>query len=241
MNSMTSLKSGDDKVGRRAMRLILVTEDAPLLHSLQSEPACHPELELLTVTERTDMLARLIGESSPDVVVLDMIAPTPDIIEQTKALATIAKVVFVSQRSTVDDVLQAIRAGARGFINRTTVGAMVAAINAVAEGKVVIEPSIAPSVVEDVSYLRHREASASAIHVERFTARELQILSLIAEGYTSKQIASQLGLGVRTVKAHVANTMSKMAAHSRSQAVAIAASQKLILMENHHHIACVDS
>lgn len=214
---------------RRSTRMLVVTRDSPLLYCLKSLLAPHPEIEVTAVTGDGDQIMKLAAELLPDIVIIDIVAPRFDVIKQIEVLASTTNVLLLGEQGTVNHVLQAFGAGVRGYLHRSMpIEQIVPAIKAVIGGKVVIEPSIAMSIAEHFSYLSPPAGNGWATGREKLTRRELQVLSLIAEGYRNKQIALELGLSVRTVKAHIANTLSKMGVHTRSQAVAAATRQKLV-------------
>lgn len=185
------------------------------------------QTQVTTVSCDNGKLVDLCRESLPDIVLIDVLEPEIDVIEQIKALAPATKIILLVGHSNPNDVLQCIAAGVSGYLCRSEpIEEMVPAIKAAIGGKVVIDPKIAIAVAERYAYTLPK--LNEAVGHESLTRRELEILRLVAAGYRDKQIALGLRLSPRTVKSHIANALSKMAVHSRSHAVAAAVKQKII-------------
>ena len=138
---------------------------------------------------------------------------------------------MLTGENDVNSCIHAFKAGVRGVLcHKAPAEQIPAAIKAVSEGKVVIEPSIANYIAEHFSYslLRNKQS----IIRDQLTDREIEILRLIGKGYKNRQIALELRLGERTVKAHVASILSKLGVQNRSQAIVAGVRQKLIQLGN---------
>lgn len=198
------LIADDHMVVREGLRAIL--ETAP---------------DLLPVGEATNgaEAVRLVQESTPDVVLMDLRMPGMDGIEAIRQIRAQHPDVQVVILTTYDDdeyIVRGLRAGARGYLLKDTGrNALFEAIRAAARGE-----SLLPSEVIDkvVAHLQGPQLSEPGM----LSTREGQVLALLAQGAANKEIALQLGISERTVKAHVTGIFNKLGASSRAEAVAIA-------------------
>jgi two-component system, NarL family, response regulator NreC len=172
---------------------------------------------------------RVIGEASdgrealaqaqkerPHVVVMDIGMPNLNGIEATRQICATTPdcaVVILSMHSDEGYVLRALKAGAKGYLLKESAeNDLIAAIRAVAAGKAYFSPAVSRMLVEDyVRQLQDREIEDS---YELLTTREREVLQLIAEGRSNKEIANQLNLSLYTVETHRGNLMEKLNLHT---------------------------
>ncbi len=160
---------------------------------------------------------RTIEDFSPDVAVLDIKMPEQSGIEVTRWVRVNAKSTGVLILTAYDDdpyIMAVLQAGANGYVLKTADASdIIQAVRSVYEGKSALDPEIARKVMAQVSGMRLDGP------VEKLTDRELDVLSLAAQGYTNKAIGVQLGISDRTVQGHLAKTFNKLQAASRTEAV----------------------
>ena len=208
---------------------VLIADD----HMVVREGLCailETASDLLPVGEATDgaEAVRLVQESAPDVVLMDLRMPSMDGIEairQIKARYPHVQAVILTTYDDDDDIVRGLRAGARGYLLKDTGrNALLEAIRAAARGE-----SLLPSEVIDkvVAHLQ----GPQPVEREMLSAREAQVLALLAQGSASKEIARRLGISERTVKAHITAIFNKLGASSRAEAVAIALRNGLLPAE----------
>jgi Response regulator containing a CheY-like receiver domain and an HTH DNA-binding domain len=159
---------------------------------------------------------QLAEEHSPDVVVMDVAMPTLNGIEAAARIATVrprTAIVILSMHSDESYVLRALKAGARGYLLKDSAEAdLIQAVRAVSDGKAFFSPAIGKLLVEDyVRQIRQRGVEDS---YELLTPRERELLQLLAEGQTTKEIAAALNLSPHTVDTHRGNLMQKLNLHS---------------------------
>ena len=151
----------------------------------------------------------------PDVVVMDIAMPRLNGIEATQQIADKApgaRVVILSMYITKQYVLRALRAGAAGYVLKQNSSAeLLLAIEAVSRGESFLSPSVSREVIDD--YLRRAEGDEALSEYDRLSAREREILQLIAEGHGTKEMAQLLKVSPRTVETHRANLMNKLGIH----------------------------
>ena len=201
----------DHSVVRRGLRMFL--EDDPTL---------------IIVGEASDgeEAVRLAREMRPDVVLMDLLLPKLDGIAATETIRReLPDTQVVALTSVLEDVsvVGAVKAGAIGYLMKNAdADELVSAIHAAAAGQVRLSPEASKRLVREVR---------SPQSPETLTQRETEVLRLLAEGNSNKQIARALGVTEQTVKTHVHNLLSKLGMLSRTQAALYAARLGLIPME----------
>ena len=173
--------------------------------------------EIIAVAEHT----------SPDIVVLDIRMPGVDGIEAARRLTAARPETGVVMLTAYDDrhfVVEAVRAGARGYVLKTRDAEhLLQAVRLVAEGNMVIDPDLVGTLAEELTTAQEGGRTA-----ETLTDRELEILQLLAFGYTNRDIGSRLFISPDTVKTHLEHIYQKLGASDRTAAVAEAMRRQLI-------------
>ncbi|MEJ2008798.1 MAG: response regulator transcription factor [Acidobacteriota bacterium] len=164
-------------------------------------------------------------ELRPDLVVLDIGMPVMTGIEaatEIRKSVPSAKLILLTVHTENRYILEALRSGIRGYVLKSrAAGELIEAIQEVLRGKIYLSPGISQTVVE--AYLQQ-----SAGESESLTRRELQVLQLVAEGKTTKEIATSLGVSVKTADSHRSNIMHKLNMHSVADLVRYAIRRGLV-------------
>ena len=152
----------------------------------------------------------------PDIVVIDITMPNLNGIEATRQIKKLnpeIKVLVLTVHINEEYIYQVLQAGASGYLlKESAVSDLISAINAVKKGDIFLSPSISKMIVKD--YVKHGEgASGDFDSINLLTGREREILQLIAEGRTNKQVAHLLELSVKTVDVHRSHIMEKLHIH----------------------------
>ena len=186
--------------------------------------------DLLPVGEAADgaEAVRLVEETAPDVVLMDLRMPGMDGIEAIRRIKAGHPGVQVVILTTYDDddyIVRGLRAGARGYLLKDTGRhVLFEAIRAAARGESLLPSGVVDKVVAHLQGPR-------PVKAETLSRRERQVLTLVAQGAANKEIALQLDISERTVKAHVTSVFNKLGASSRAEAVAIALRSGLLPSE----------
>ena len=153
---------------------------------------------------------------NPDVILMDIAMPIMDGLEATRRIKKDnrgIKILALTQYENKEYILSVIKSKADGYVPKRALGSeLIAAIRAVHKGESFLYPSAATVLIED--YLRHAEEPS-----EGLTDREREILKLIAEGYTSREIADMLFLSIKTVLGHRTKIMEKLDLHNRAELI----------------------
>jgi NarL family two-component system response regulator LiaR len=195
------------------VRLLIADDHAVVRQGLRLFLAWDPELDVVGEAADGIEAVRLAKELEPDVVLMDLLMPGLDGIAATAAIRReLPDTEVVALTSVVEDasVVDAVRAGAIGYLLKDTdADELRRAIKAAAAGQVQLAPAAAARLMREV------RAPASP---EALTAREIDVLRLVADGKANKEIAAALGIGDKTVKFHVGNILAKLGVQSRTQA-----------------------
>jgi two-component system NarL family response regulator len=219
-----------DDGGARAISVLICDDHAlfrrGLAMVLESEAGIEVVGEAVDGAEATAFAA----ERRPDVVLMDVRMPGVGGIEATKAIIAAdpaAKVLMLSVSDAEEDLYDAVRAGASGYLlKEISVEEVAAAIRAVVTGQSPISPSMASKLLAEFNTLaRAADEKASA---PKLTDRELQVLGLVARGLSNREVAEQLFISENTVKNHVRNILEKLQLHSRMEAVIYAVREKIL-------------
>jgi len=198
---------------------VLIADDQALIRAGLSALLRAAGLDVVGEAENGVQAVELAAALRPDVIVMDIRMPVLDGLDATEQILTAAPAARILVLTTFDldeYVYRALAAGAAGFLlKETPPAAIVAAVHAVAAGDVLISPAVTQRLVETYA-LHHRRATAD---LAGLTARETEVLRLVAHGLSNAQIAARLVVSESTVKTHVKNLMGKLGLSSRAQAV----------------------
>jgi len=181
--------------------------------------AAQPDMEIVGEAGNGREALDLAGQLQPDVIVMDVAMPELNGIEATRRVADLSprsRVLALSMHKDSVYVREILRAGARGYLLKDSIaGDLLAAVRAVARGEGYLSPGVSDAVLND--YRRHVTDP-----IDLLTSREREVLQMIAEGKTNKEIATVLNLSVYTVDAHRGRIMEKLNLHSVTDLVRFA-------------------
>ena len=204
------------------IRLLLVDDQRLMRDGLRTLLELEPDLEVVGESENGEAALGAYHQLSPDVVLMDIRMPVMDGVEATRRLREsdpTAKVIILTTFDDNEYVFEGLRAGALGYLLKDVSGPELAeAIRTVAAGGSMIEPSVARKVVAEFARLAPPTETAKEELIEPLSEREIEILKLVAQGLTNKEIASKLYLAEGTVKNYVTSILQKIGARDRTQA-----------------------
>ncbi|CAN5213015.1 response regulator transcription factor [soil metagenome] len=193
-----------------------------------------PYITVLGEAADVDSAVTLIAELRPRVVLLDVHLPGgaggggAEVLRRSAALFAETRFLALSVSDSAEDVVGVIRAGARGYITKTSSGEEVSrAVAKVAEGDAVFSPRLAGFVLDAFGAVAGEQAESSE-ELDRLSAREREVMRLIARGYAYKEVASDLFISVKTVESHVSAVLRKLQLSSRHELTAWALERKLL-------------
>ncbi len=195
---------------------------------LESEP------DIEVVAEATDgsQVVSLAVEHAPDLVLMDVRMPVQGGIEATKAIKEIApntKILMLTISDEEEDLYDAIKAGASGYLlKEISIEEVASAIRSVHAGQSLLSPSMATKLLNEFAAMARKDAQRQQAPPPRLTDREMQVLAHVAKGLNNRDIAQQLFISENTVKNHVRNILEKLHLHSRMEAVVYAVREKLL-------------
>ena len=201
-----------------SIRIVLADDHAVLRHGLSKSFQNEKDMEIVAQAKDGHSTVELVRELLPDVVIMDIGMPDLNGIEATRQITRDfpqTKVIALSMHSGKNFIIEMFKAGASGYLLKDCeFDELVNAVRTVMGGKTYISPSISDVVVEN--YMRHfPEKKDSAFSV--LTKREREVLQLLTEGKTTKQIAKRLHISAKTVEVHRLNMMSKLKIDSIAQ------------------------
>lgn len=195
---------------------ILIADDHGVLRAgLRALLSAEPDLNVIADADNGEDALKLAQELKPEVVLLDVNMPGMGGIEVTRHLKEVLPEVRVLILTVHEDeglFQEAIQAGASGYIiKRAVESELIDAIRAVKRGDLYVHPAMTRALLKEIAPTPISQDTP----VESLTRREIDVLRLIAQGYTNRQTAESLSISVRTVESHRANLMGKLNLHSR--------------------------
>ena len=216
-----------------SLRILIADDHGVLRAGLRALLNAEQDMEVVGEAVDGDEALRLAGALHPDVVLMDINMPGCDGINATRqllALRSDIRVLILTFHEDNSLLQEAIQAGAAGYIlKRAVQSELVDAIKAVARGDMYIHPAMTRALLVNSTLL----PDPNPVAIDMLTPREIEVLRLLAQGYTNRQIAEQLTLSVRTVESHRANLLDKLNLHSRLELVRYAAQHNLLETEKH--------
>ncbi len=207
------------------IRVFVVDDHQLFASSLAATLGAEPDMEIVGVANDITSAERSLAAAQPDVVLLDHRLPDGDGVAAIGRLGARHRAQFVMlTASTAEHVLiAAIDAGAAGFISKSrSLADLTAAVRAAAAGEAVISPELLSRILSRLS------GSRTGVAPTKLTHREIEVLQLVAKGLSNAAIADALVVSVHTVRNHVANLSTKLAAHSKLEAVSIGLREGII-------------
>ncbi|MGE0978864.1 response regulator [Bacillus cereus] len=213
------------------IKVLLVDDHTVVLKGLAFFLSTQEDLELVGEANNGKEALVKVGETTPDVILMDLYMPEMDGVEATayiKKEYPNVKVIVLTSFSDQAHVLPALRAGASGYILKDVEpDQLVEAIRSAYKGNIQLHPDIANALLSQMLPVEEKEEEPS-IQVDVLTARENEVLQLLAKGMSNKEVASVLVITEKTVKAHVSSILSKLNLSDRTQAALYAVKNGIV-------------
>jgi DNA-binding NarL/FixJ family response regulator len=211
--------------GMEPIRVLVVDDHALYRRGLQMVLGVEPDLDVVgEAGDGMEAVERAI-ELVPDIILMDVQMPRSTGIEACREIQEMvpsAKVIMLTASDEEDDLFEAVRAGARGYLLKSvTAQELTDALRAVQGGESLIAPSMASKLLNEFAALSRQSAQQSAepsLPSVPMTRRETEVLQLVARGMSNAEIAATLFVSENTVKTHVRNVLDKLQMHSRMEA-----------------------
>jgi two-component system response regulator NreC len=215
MKKIRLLVADDHKIFRQGIKKLLEEE---------------PDLQVVGEAADGRDTVKKATELKPDLVLMDIAMANLNGLEATKQIKKVLpeiKVIMVTMHKNEEYVLQSFQAGASGYILKEgAVEELVSAIRSIHQDKSFLSPTVSKTLVD--AYLRKMETGKTETPFDLLTDREREVLQLIAEGYSNREVAKQLFISVKTVEAHRAHIMQKLNIHDIAKLVKYAIQKGLV-------------
>lgn len=215
MKKVKLLLADDHKIVRQGIKKLLEEE---------------PDLQVAGEAANGREAVKKATELKPDVILMDITLSNLNGLEATKQIKKVlpdVKVIMLTMHKNEEYVLQSFQAGASGYILKEgAVEELVSAIRSIHQDKSFLSPTISKTLID--AYLRKMETGKTETPFDLLTDREREVLQLIAEGYTNREVAKSLFISVKTVEAHRAHIMQKLNIHDIAKLVKYAIQKGLV-------------
>ena len=214
-----------------AIRVMIVDDHEMVRQGAAGYLEAQDDIHVVAEASSGEEALALAKELIPDVVLMDLVMPGLDGVEATRRLkddSPRTQIIILTSFHEDEHIFPALQAGAISYLLKDIkAGELVEAIHRAAKGEATLHPRVAARVIKQFS---SRELDRRALFTE-LTERELEVLTLIARGYTNQKISEELVISIGTVKGHVSNILSKLQLADRTQAAVYAWQEGIVRRE----------
>jgi len=223
---------GQGIMGGEAIRVLIADDHALFRRGLNMVLESEEGIDVVAEAEDGEDAVAKAEELAPDVVLMDVRMPRLGGIEAARAVRDSlpsAKILMLTVSDEEEDLYEAIKAGANGYLlKEISIEEVADAIRAVVQGQSLISPSMASKLLTEFNDLVKRAEEKQQFPAPRLTEREMEVLKLVAQGMSNRDVAEALFIAENTVKNHVRNILEKLQLHSRMEAVVYAVREKIL-------------
>jgi two-component system, NarL family, nitrate/nitrite response regulator NarL len=228
-------QKGRKSVGKNGKTRVLLVDDHVLFTDIMRMALEGLGMDVLEPVTTAADAVRAAGRDGPDLVLMDLKLPGGQAVEAGRAILREmpdVKVVAVTESRNPSYAKDAIRAGFQGFVTKSnTLSEFESSIRAVLDGQVLVPHGFRGPKIQDLGE-QDGERRHAALLLRQLTSRELEILSLLAEGANSAAIAERLTISQNTVRTHIQSVLSKLQVHSRLEAAAFAVRHGVVVVRS---------
>ena len=225
---MSGIASG----GGEAIRVLIADDHALFRRGLEMVLEAEPDMAVVGEANDGKEAYELATELMPDLVLMDVRMPGHGGIGATKLIRDAVphtKILMLTISDEEEDLYEAIKAGASGYLlKEISIEEVASAIRSVHAGQSLISPSMASKLLGEFAAMAKKDEEKQQMPAPRLTEREMEVLTLVAQGLNNRDIAKELFISENTVKNHVRNILEKLHLHSRMEAVVYAVREKLL-------------
>jgi len=222
----------DRAVEADIIRVLIVDDQALFRRGLCVVLGTETHIDVVGEAENGEDAVAKAEALAPDVVLLDVRMPRMNGIEAARRIHDLSpgtRILMLTVSDEEDDLYEAIKAGANGYLlKEISVEEVAEAIRAVVQGQSLISPSMASKLLSEFNSLAKKAAERQQFPHPALTTRELEVLKLVAKGMSNREVAEGLFISENTVKNHVRNILEKLHLHSRMEAVIYAVRERLL-------------
>jgi two-component system, NarL family, response regulator NreC len=212
------------------IRVLLVDDHALIREGIRTMLAAEPDIEISGEASNASEAVELASQRRPDLVLMDIGMPGPSSFEAARQIRRDrpdTRIIFLSMYDDDEYVSECVRIGASGYILKESPAAqLLTAIREVHRGGSYLSPRLLSRLVDDIRVLGR--PSLRQPRFDALTKREVEVLKMLAEGASVKDIAAEFDLSVKTIEAHKFNLMRKLNIHNKAQLVQYAIQKKII-------------
>lgn len=218
--------------GKSQIRCILVDDHTLFREGLRRVLEAESDIKIVGEASNASEAVARVRELHPDVVLIDIGMPGMSSFEAARVITRESpgtRLIFLTMYEDEEYLLQCLDAGASGYILKDAPGPkLITAVREVSQGRKYLSPQVLGKLVDD---LRARSQGPQIVaRSSTLTPREREVVKMIAEGNSVKEIAAMLGLSVKTIEAHKFNLMRKLNIHNKAQLVTYAIQKKIVKM-----------
>ncbi|MFC1921715.1 response regulator [Chloroflexota bacterium] len=211
---------------------VMIVDDHQMVrHGAKGYLDVQPEISVVAEAESGAEAVRLAREYVPDVVLMDLVMPGMDGVEATRKVKDISprtQIIILTSFHEDEHIFPALQAGAISYLLKDVKASeLVDAIRKASKGEATLHPRVASRLIKQFS----RDEPARSNLFTELTEREVEVLTLIARGFTNQKIADELVISIGTVKGHVSNILSKLHLADRTQAAVYAWQEGIVKRE----------